>query len=306
MRLPDFEAWAIFAKVAERGSFVRAAEELRLSNPTVSKAINRLEQSLGIALFSRNSRQMSLTDSGRRLILHAQNILAEAEAAENEARNEARTPSGLIRMAAPMTFGIQHLAPVLPLFLKKYPDISVSVDFSDTFIDLVAQGYDVALRIASLEDSSLRARRLCNIRLLLVAAPSYLEQTGRPHHPEALKTLQSLVYENGDFTKKIHLQNKTTGEVYSFSQTSRFRTNNGEAFLPALESGIGYGLFPEFIVWEGLRSGRLEQLLPAWEAKEIPLNLVTSSTTLRPARITALLEFLTDAFSPAPWTVVAR
>ncbi|MEN3167914.1 LysR family transcriptional regulator [Gluconobacter sp. OJB] len=301
MRLPDFEAWAIFAKVAERGSFVRAAEELQLSKPTISKAISRLEQSLGVALFSRNSRQMSVTETGRMLLGHANRILAEAEAAESEARGGTHRPSGLIRVAAPMTFGIRHLSPVLPAFLERYPDIDITVDFSDSLVDLVAEGYDLALRIASLADSSLRARHLCGVRLLLVATPKYLDRIGRPTHPRDLEEQKSFVYTNISAPGTLRFTSTKTGEDYVLSQASRFRANNAEAFLPALEAHLGFGLFPEFMVWDGMQDGRFEQILPDWDAASIALYLVTSSSTLRPFRVNALMDHLISAFEHPPW-----
>ncbi|GAN86596.1 LysR family transcriptional regulator [Komagataeibacter intermedius] len=301
MRLPDFEAWAIFAKVAERGSFARAAEDIQLSKPTVSKAIGRLEQSLGVALFNRNSRQMSLTETGRRLLGHASRILAEAETAEMEARGGTLTPSGLIRVAAPMVFGSRHLAPLLPDFLVRYPEIDITIDYSDAIVDLVAGGYDMALRIASLADSALLARRLCTVRLLLVATPEYLERIGHPDDPRALEGHKSFVYTNTSAPGMIRLRQVSDGREVVLSQTARLRADNAETFLPALEAGLGFGLFPEFMVWDGLKSGRFVRVLPQWEAPPVALYLVTPASTLRPMRVTAFIDYLAGAFVHPPW-----
>ncbi|GBR52488.1 LysR family transcriptional regulator [Neokomagataea thailandica NBRC 106555] len=301
MRLPDFEGWAIFAKVAERGSFTRAADELQLSKPTVSKAVSRLEQSLGVALFSRNSRQMSLTEVGRSLIGHANRIIAEAEAAENEAKGGTLSPSGLIRVTAPMAFGIKHIAPLLPEFLTQYPDIDVNIDFSDSLVDLVAEGYDVALRIASLADSALRVRRLCGVRLMLVAAPQYLEQIGYPKHPRELADFKSFVYTNNSAPGMLRLRHQISGREHVLAQQARMRSDNAEAFLPAVEAGLGFGLFPEFMIWEGLRDGRLIEILPEWRVSDIALYLVMSGSALRPVRVSAFLDYMTKAFEEPLW-----
>ncbi|RFD18832.1 LysR family transcriptional regulator [Komagataeibacter melaceti] len=301
MRLPDLEAWAIFARVAELGSFARAAEDTQLSRPTVSKAVSRLEQALGVALFNRNSRHMSLTETGRLLLGHASRILAEAEAAEAQARGGTQRPSGLIRVTAPITFGMRHLAPLLPDFLTRYPEIDIAIDFSDAVVDIVAQGYDVALRIAALADSALRARRLCGVRLVLVATPEYCARVGHPTHPRELVGEKSFVYTNTSAPGMIRLRQEKTGREFVLSQTSRFRADNAEAFLPALHAGLGFGLFPEFMVWDGLHSGRLERLLPQWEAPPIALYLVTGGNPLRPMRVNAFMDYLVGAFAHPPW-----
>lgn len=306
MRLPDFEAWAIFAKVAELGSFARAAEDIQLSKPTVSKAIGRLEQALGVALFNRNSRHMSLTEMGRMLLGHANRILAEAEAAETEAKGGTQRPSGLIRIAAPVTFGIRHLSPVLPAFLAQYPDIDITIDFSDALVDLVADGYDVALRIASLADSSLRARKLSDVQILMVASPDYLDRVGRPNHPRDLETQKSFVYTNMSAPGKVRIRQRKSGNEFVLTQTSRFRSDNAEAFLPALAAGLGFGLFPEFMVGEGLASGRFERVLPDWDVPSIALYLVTPSSSLRPVRVTALLDYLVECFGQSGWLEYAQ
>lgn len=303
MRLPDFEAWAIFAKVADLGSFARAAEAVQLSKPTVSKAITRLEQSLGVSLFNRTSRQLSLTEEGRDLLGYANRMLGEAQSAEAVAREGTATPSGQIRLAAPMSFGLRHVAPLLPDFLRDFPEIDVTIDFSDAPVDLVAEGFDVALRIARLGDSSLRARRLCDVRILMVATPGWLDTVGRPTQPTDLEAHKSFIYTNTSAPGTIRLREERTGREVFLAQTGRVRANNAEGFLPSVLAGVSYGIFPEFMIHEALERGELEVILPEWQIPPIALYLVMPPSPLRAARVSVFMNYLTDRFLTPPWAI---
>ncbi|HVI97576.1 MAG TPA: LysR family transcriptional regulator [Sphingomonas sp.] len=305
MRLPDFEAWAIFASVVEHRSFSAAAEAIGVSKATVSKAISRLEAHLGASLFHRTSRRLTLTESGKALAEHAQRIVAAAQCAEETARDSATLPAGLIRVAAPMTFGMTYLAPVIAEFLDANPGIEIDLNLSDARVDIVADGFDVALRIADLPDSSLRARRLCGISVHVVAAPAYLDKHGRPTHPAQLAEHECIGYTNTPgaawrFTGP-------GGEEAAVRPTGRLMSNSGDAMLPALRGGLGIARLPGFIVDADLATGTLEAILTDWLPPPIALHLMTPPSPLRPARVETLIAFLAARFrdgrAPAPITI---
>lgn len=289
MKLPDFEGWAIFARVNEYRSFSAAADALGVSKATVSKAVARLEQRLGTTLFHRTSRRLTLTDSGRQLAERAAAILAEAEAAEEAAHEGASAPTGLIRVAAPMTFGRLHVAPAIADFLAAHPAIEIDLRLSDAKIDIVAEGIDIALRIAELPDSSLRARRIGPVRIHLVAAPAYLERRGRPRHPAELGEHACFAYTN---VPRAWSFRGPGGEEVSVRPQGPLSGDSGEAMLPALRAGLGIAILPDFIVGPDLASGALESILEEWVSVRPALHLLTPPGQLRPARVEALIAFL--------------
>lgn len=299
-RLPDLEAWAIFAKVAETGSFARAAAELGLANPTVSKAITRLEARLGMSLLARTSRRLSLTEGGRAVIGRAARILREGEAAEDEATEQSTVPRGRVRVSAPLSFGIGYMAATLPSFLQSYPEVVLDFALTDRQVDLVAGGFDLALRIARLEDSSLIARRLCTVRLLLVASPAYLDAHGRPTHPTQLARHRALAYTGGATPGIWRFSHPQFGEE-TIEPAVALWTDNADMLTPVLLADRGLAVQPEFLVWRELQEGRLEVAMPDWVAPVLALHLVMPPSTLRPLRVQAVIDHLAQALAKAPW-----
>ena len=295
-KLPDLEGLAIFAKVVELRSFAAAAEDLQLSKGTVSKAVTRLETRLGARLFNRTSRRLALTDAGRQLSERAARVLAEGEAAESDCLAQSVTPRGLVRLAAPMSFGLREVAPILPEFLTAYPDVTVDLHLSDAVVDLIGEGFDAALRIGVLPDSSLIARRLRPMLRHVVASPAYLARHGRPTHPLHLAEHACLGYAYLQ-TPDLWRFTNAAGEEATVRPAGPLRVTNGDALTPALLAGLGVAVQPEFIVAEDLAAGRLEAILTDWSLPFAALHLVTPPGGPRPARVEALVAFLIGKLS---------
>ncbi|MGE8320493.1 MAG: LysR substrate-binding domain-containing protein [Comamonas sp.] len=304
-KLPDLEAWAIFAKVAETGSFARTAAEFSLSQATVSKAISRLEARMKTVLFHRTSRRISLTANGHAALERAARILEEGQAVEAEVAEQSTSLRGLIRLSAPMSFGIARLAPVLPGFLQAHPDVELDVHFNDQQVDLIGDRFDLSLRIATMVDSSLLARQLCKVRILLVGSPEYFARHGRPRHPSDLahhKALQYSYQRSGTHWRFKHARH---GE-FTQSMAVQMQANNADALTPALLAGLGVALQPAFLAWPALQTGALEAVMEDWQVDPIALHILTPPGRNRPARVQALIEHLAQAFASEPWAGVAE
>jgi DNA-binding transcriptional LysR family regulator len=295
-RLPDFEGLAIFAKVVETRSFAGAAVELKLSKATVSKAVKRIEARLGARLVNRTSRRFALTDAGRQLAGRAAHILAEGEATEDATLAQTTLPRGPVRLAAPMSFGLLHVAPLLPEFLASFSEVSIDLHLSDAMVDLIGDGFDAAIRIAVLPDSSLLARRLCEMPRYLVGSPTYLNKHGRPRHPLHLAQHPCIGY-SYTMTSEVWRFSKD-GKSASVRPSGPLRVNNGDAMMPALIDGIGLGILPEFILRDALAAGRLERILPDWSLPSGGVYWVTPPGGPQPKRVEVLADFLVEKLAP--------
>lgn len=290
----------MFAKVAEEGSYAAAARLLAVSVPTVSRAVARLEERLGGRLFNRTSRQLSLTEFGQKMVAQAGDLYRRAEEMESAAQDLALQPRGLVRLAVPMSFGLRWVAPLLPKLLRQYPELTVDLHLADSTVDLVAQGFDAALRIAALPDSSLIARRICAVTQYLLASPAYLAKHGTPTHPRELEAHACMSYAyraRSEVWRFIHQD----GSEEDVTPRGPLRVTNSDALVPALLEGLGIAELPEFLASEYLADGRLVQLLPEWAMTRGGLYFVTPSARNRPRKVQVLLEFFVEHLGEPQW-----
>lgn len=288
----DYEAWAIFASVAKYGSFTATAEYYNLSKPTVSKTISRLEQQIGAVLFHRSSRSLSLSASGKTLLPYAQKIIDDGQAAMEAAIEETQQFRGVVKIAAPLSYGLSALSPLLMDFMNIYPDIMIDLRLSDAQVDIIDEEFDLALRIGSLHDSSLLATKICDIKAYFIASPNYIERYGLPNSPKGLAQHRTLLYANSDSKHQWKIYNIDDKSETIVQNEQNFACNNGDMILSGAIAGQGIAYLPEFLCGKALRDNKLIHLLPDYNMGEMALYFITPPSRHRPARLRILMEYL--------------
>ena len=297
--IDPLEGVSVFAAVVEAESFSGAARTLRCSKAAVSTQVQKLEDRLGVRLLNRTTRRLSLTDEGRAYFEHARRMLDEAREATDAIDSLDAEPRGLLRVNAPMSFGILHLGPALAEFIKAHPKIDVELNLNDRRIDLIEEGYDLAVRIARLADSTLIARRLAPCRRVIVAAPDYWNRHGRPSSPEDLRNHEALIYEHMENPDNWRFKG-SEGQI-SVTVRGRYRANNGEVLMAAAKAGLGVCLEPTFLCCGELQRGELEIALENFEDDANSVYAVYPHRRHLSTRVRALVDFLVEHFGDPPY-----
>lgn len=289
----------MFVRVVETGSISAAAERLDIAKSAVSRRLAELESRLGAQLLHRTTRRLNLTDSGRAFFERAQTILADLDEAEAAVSQAHTALKGRLRVALPLSFGLLHLAPLIETFMAHHPDVEFDLDFNDRQIDLMQEGFDLAIRIANLPDSSLIARRLAPIRHVLSASPAYLAQHGTPTQPQDLQHHVCLAYSNLANPGLWHYRtpDDSTGSV---QVPVRLKANNGDFLCHAAQSGHGLILHPTFYLRDALHSGALVAVLTDIAWPELNAYAVYPPTRHLSSRVRAFVDFLARELAGVP------
>jgi DNA-binding transcriptional LysR family regulator len=295
----DLQQLASFVAVVNAGSFVGATDALGLSKAAVSRHVTDLEAQLGVRLLHRTTRRLSLTDEGQRFHARATDLLAAAGELEAETSAGSGEAAGVLRINAPLTFGNLHLAPLWPGFIAANPKVTLDITLNDRVVDLVEEGYDVAVRITNLASSQLVSRRLATTRVVLCASPAYLAAHGAPSHPAELAAHRVVSYAywtGGDDWRFTGPDGEARVRVQP-----RIHTNSGDTCRVAALQGEGVILQPDFLVGDDLRRGDLVELLPGWRSIELGIHAVYASRKHLPMKTRRLVDFLVEAFAAPAW-----
>jgi DNA-binding transcriptional LysR family regulator len=296
-----FDQMRVFAAVVDAGSFAAAAQALGLSRPGVSRHVAELESRLGVRLIQRTTRRLAPTAEGQLFHARVRDLLAGMDEAEAEISARKAQPSGLLRVNVPVTFGILHLAPLWGRFRARHPQVSFEVTLSDRIVDLVDEGYDAAVRIARLPDSSLVSRQLASTRIVACASPAYLRRRGRPKTPQDLREHAVVAYSYWAQRDEWAFHGPD-GEARVQTRPV-MRTNNGDTCRAAALAGQGIVLQPTFLVGPDLAEGRLVELLPGYSAGELGIFAVYPTRKHVLPKTRALIDFLADALARPAWAV---
>ena len=302
--MDKFQEMRVFAGVVEAGSFVGASEALGMSKPAVSRYVAELESRLGVRLLHRTTRRLSLTAEGDIFYARCKAVLEDIDEAEAEITARTGQASGLLRLNVPVSFGLMHLAPLWAGFMLQNPQVTLDLVLSDRVVDLVEEGFDVAVRIAKLPSSSLISRRLSSTRLILCASPAYLAQHGAPRHPNELTSHRVLSYTllaMGDHWVFMGPDGQVSVDV-----TPCMRTNSGDTCRAGALQHLGIILQPTFLVGDDLRSGALVELMQEYRSAELEIYALYPTRKHVSPKVRLLIDYLVDAMKARDWeTVVA-
>ena len=297
--MDKLQGMQLFTRVVESGSFTAGADQMGISRALASKLIQNLEDDLGVRLLNRTTRRISLTDPGKNYYQRASEILVQLAEAEAEAAQLQVEPRGRMRVSAPISFSVRHLAPALCEFQRRFPLVEIELELNDRLVDLVDEGFDMAIRIGKLADSSLVARRIAPACLILTASPAYLERAGTPTHPAELSKHNLLIYTLSTRSDELVLERK--GEKVATKIHGNLHVNNGDYIAAATLEGHGISVLPNFIVGDHIKRGDLVPVLADWTVPPVAIHAVYAQTRSLPAKTRVLIDFLVERFGPEPY-----
>ena len=293
----------MFARVVETGGFTAVARENSTSQPTISRTIAALEAHLGVRLLNRSSRALTLTDDGRQFYQRARDALEAVAEAESSVGRRRGAPSGLLRLGTPVAFGRLHVAPRMPAFLDRHPEVNVELVMDDAFVDLVGEGLDLAIRVGDLADPLLIARQIGTTRRVTVAAAAYLDKRGIPATPEDLARHDCVIYTRLATGQRWHFDGGE-GPV-RVDVAGRFRADNSEAVREAVIGGAGIAVMPVWLFQDEIERGLVRIVLERFEPTQLPIHAVYPSRRLLAAKVRAMMDFIAAEFAGVRMLAVA-
>jgi DNA-binding transcriptional LysR family regulator len=284
----------LFVQIADAGSISRAAAALGLSNAAASRGLVALEERVSAQLVRRNTRRLHLTDEGQKYLSRVRAILSDVADSEAEVNATALNPTGVLRVSASLSFALEHVAPKLPVYLARYPNVRVHVEVANRYLDLIDNGIDVAIRTREFEDSNITIRRLAETKRILVAAPSYLERRGRPSHPDELQGHSLLLYTYAKNPNELSFsRGKQTAVIPA---VGLLECNDGQILRAAALEGLGILVQPTYIVHDDIVSGRFVPVLSDWDLPRLTINIAYPSRKHLSAKVRSFINFMVEQF----------
>lgn len=299
----QLEDMAMFVRIVEAGAIGKAAEQLSLAKSAVSRRLTELERRLGTPLINRTTRKFSITEAGHNYYHRTLKLLEDIESLNADTSNTATKVEGTLKIAIPLTFGLMHMSPLLDKFCKRYGELKMQVDFADRRVDLVEEGFELALRIGDLKDSSLHAKKLCDISYAICASPAYLEQYGRPKHPKDLTTHSLLHYGNANQAQIAIVD--SNNKSHKVEMQTKVKANNGDFLADMAINGHGIVFSPTFIVYQALRAKQLIPVLTDCHTQPTSAYAIYPHGRSLSRRARLFIDFIAEQFSATPyWDII--